>query len=160
MKWRRGNPMEGACHLVVRGPHRVIGSASHNSDHDRIQQRTVKEPTMVSDNLHAVTVRLDVFRDILIELAAALPPDRAADVATAIKNHLTERLGGTEIDEPADVAIVSDLAPQIAALRQPRVQRQSICLRLAAAGSPARRRLACSQGRFVFKMRVLKVDRR
>ena len=35
---------------------------------------------MVSSDLHAVTVRLDVLRDIMIELAAALPPDRAAGV--------------------------------------------------------------------------------
>ena len=80
---------------------------------------------MVSGDLHAVTVRLDVFRDILIELAAALPPDRAAGAATAIGNRLTERLRGTEIDEPTDVAMVSDLAPLLAALRHPRLQRQS-----------------------------------
>ena len=79
---------------------------------------------MVSGDLHAVTVRLDVFRGILIELAAALPPDRAAGVATAIGNRLTERLRGTEIDEPTDVAMVSDLAPLLAALRHPRLQRQ------------------------------------
>ena len=80
---------------------------------------------MVSGDLHAVTVRLDVFRDILIELAAALPPDRAAGVATAIGNRLTERLGDTEIDEPTDDAMVSDLTPLLAALRHSRVQRQS-----------------------------------
>ena len=81
---------------------------------------------MVSGDLHAVTVRLDLLRDILIELAAALPPDRAAGVATASGNRLPERLGYTEIDEPTDVAMVSDLAPLLAALRHPRVQRQSI----------------------------------
>jgi len=81
--------MGGACHPLVRGPHRVIGSASHNGDHDRIQQRAVKQPTMVSGDLHAVTARLDIFRDILIELAAALPPDSAAGVVTAIGNRLT-----------------------------------------------------------------------
>ena len=80
---------------------------------------------MVSGDLHAVTVRLDVFRDILIELAAALPPDRAAGVATAIGNRLTDRLGDTEIDEPTDDAMVSDLAPLLAALRHPRLRRQS-----------------------------------
>ncbi len=80
---------------------------------------------MVSGNLHAVTVRLDVFRDILIELAAALPPDCAAGVATAIENRLTERLGDMEIDEPTDDAMASDLAPLLAALRHPRAQRQS-----------------------------------
>ena len=83
---------------------------------------------MVSGDLHAVTVRLDVFRDILIELAAALRPDRAACVtcvATAIGNRLTERLGYTEIDEPTDVAMVSDLAPLLASLQHPRLQRQS-----------------------------------
>jgi len=33
---------------------------------------------MVSGDLYAVTLRLDLLRDIMIELAAALPPDRAA----------------------------------------------------------------------------------
>ena len=80
---------------------------------------------MVSGDLHAGTVRLDVFRDILIELAAALPPDCAAGAATAIGNRLTDRLGDTEIDEPTDDAMVSDLAPLLAALRHPRLRRQS-----------------------------------
>ena len=66
---------------------------------------------MVSSDLHAVTVRLDVLRDIMIELAAALPPDRAAGVVTAIGNRLTDRLCDREIDEPTDDAMVSDLAP-------------------------------------------------
>jgi len=78
---------------------------------------------MVSGDLHAVTVRLDVFRDILIELAAALPPDRAAGVATAIGNRLTERLGDTEIDESTDVAMVSDLAPPLRCHSRPCVTR-------------------------------------
>ena len=80
---------------------------------------------MVSGDLHAGTVRLDVFRDILIELAAALPPDCAAGAATAIGNRLPERLGDKEIDEPTDVAMVSDLASLLAALRHARLQRQS-----------------------------------
>ena len=80
---------------------------------------------MVSGDLHAVTVRLDIFRDILIELAAALPPERAAGVVTAIGNPLTERLGDAEIDEPTDVAMASDLAPLLAALHHPRLQQQS-----------------------------------
>ena len=80
---------------------------------------------MVSGDLQAVTARLDIFRDILIELAAALPPDRAAGVVTAIGNRLTERLGDAEIDEPTDVAMVSDLAPLLAALHHPRLQQQS-----------------------------------
>ena len=57
-----------------------------------------------------------------------------------------------EIDEPADDAMVSDLAPILAALRhsalRPAVARSLV-------DSPV-----CSQLRFVFKMRVLKVDRR
>ena len=80
---------------------------------------------MVSSDLHAVTVRLDVFRDIMIELAAALPPDRAAGVVTAIGNRLTERLCDMEIDEPTDDAMVSDLAPNLAALRHSGVEMQS-----------------------------------
>jgi hypothetical protein len=80
---------------------------------------------MVSGDLHAVTARLDVLRDIMIELAAALPPDRAAGVVTAIGNRMTERLCNVEVDEPADDAMVSDLAPILAALRHPRVERQS-----------------------------------
>ena len=58
------------------------------------------------------------------ELAAALPSDRAAGVVTAIGNRLTERLCDVEIDEPTDDAMVSDLAPILAALRHPLVQRQ------------------------------------
>lgn len=80
---------------------------------------------MVSGDLQAVTARLDIFRDILIELAAAVPPDRAAGVVTAIGNRLAERLGDAEIDEPTDVAMVSDLAPLLAALHHPRLQQQS-----------------------------------
>ena len=80
---------------------------------------------MVSSDLHAVTVRLDVLRDIMIELAAALPPDRAAGVVTAIGNRSTERLCGREIDEPTDDAMVADLAPIFAALRRSRVEMQS-----------------------------------
>ena len=66
-----GAPDAGSLSPVGAGPHRVIGSVSRNSDHVRIQQRAVKKPIMVSGDLHAVKVRLDVFRDILIELAAA-----------------------------------------------------------------------------------------
>ena len=81
---------------------------------------------MVSSDLHAVTVRLDVLRDIMIELAAALlPPDRATGVVTAIGNRSTERLCGREIDEPTDDAMVADLAPIFAALRRSRVEMQS-----------------------------------
>ena len=80
---------------------------------------------MVSSDLHAVTVRLDVLRDIMIELAAALPVDRAAGVVTAIGNRLTDRLCDMEIDEPTDDAMVPDLAPIHAALRRSRVEMQS-----------------------------------
>jgi len=80
---------------------------------------------MVSGDLHAVSVRLDLLRDIMIELVAALPPDRAAGVVTAIGSRLTERLGDMQIDEPTDDAMVSDLVPRLAALRHPRAQRQS-----------------------------------
>ena len=78
---------------------------------------------MVSGDLHAVTARLDIFRDILIELAAALPPERAAGVVRAIGSRVTERLGNAEIDEPTDVAMLSDLAPLLAALNRSRLQR-------------------------------------
>ena len=78
---------------------------------------------MVSSNLHAVTVRLDVLRHIVIELAAALPPDRAAGVVTAVGNRLTERLCDMEIDEPTDDAMVSDLAPILAAMRHSHARR-------------------------------------
>ena len=79
---------------------------------------------MVAGELHSITARLDVLRDIMIELAAVLPPDRAARVVTAIGSRLTERLSDMEIDEPTDDAMVSDLAPILAALRRPGVQRQ------------------------------------
>ena len=120
-----GTPNWGCLSPVGANPHRVIGSASYSSDHDGIQQRAVKEPAMVSGDLHPITARLGIFRDILIELAAALPPDRAAGAVTAIGNRLTERLGDTEIHEPTDVAIDSDLAPLFAALHHRRLQQQS-----------------------------------
>jgi len=126
MKWRRVPPMEGA--PVTRsceGRYRVVGNVSPISDHERGQQPTVKDPTMVSGDLHAVTMRLDLLRDIMIELVAALPPDRAACVVTAIGNRLTERLGDMQIDEPSDDAMVSGLVPLLAALRHPRAQRPS-----------------------------------
>jgi len=40
---------------------------------------------MVSEALHAVTVRRDAGRDTKIELAVALPPDRSAGTVTAIR---------------------------------------------------------------------------
>jgi len=58
--------MRGTCHPLVWGPHRVMGSKSPISDHCRSQQRTVRESTMVSGDLHAITVRLDLLRDIVI----------------------------------------------------------------------------------------------
>ncbi len=99
-----------------------------------------------------------MLRDIMIELAAALPPDRAAGVVTAIGNRLTERLCDAEIDEPTDDAMVSDLAPILAALRHSDVEMQSRSVPQWP-GRPATAPV-CSQLRFVFKMRVLKVDRR
>ena len=76
-------------------------------------------------SFHALTARLDVLRDIMIELAAVLPSDRAAGVVTTIGNRLTERLCDREIDEPTDDAMVSDLAPVLAALRHSRIEMQS-----------------------------------
>ena len=73
---------------------------------------------MKSAELRAVTVRLDVLRDIMIELVAALPPDRAAGFATALSNRVTGRMCDMEIDERSDTAMVSDLAPVFAALSQ------------------------------------------
>jgi len=37
MNRRRVPPMGGAYHPLVRGPHRVIGNLSRNSDHGYIQ---------------------------------------------------------------------------------------------------------------------------
>lgn len=73
---------------------------------------------MKSTELRAVTVRLDVLRDIMVELVATLPPDRAAAFASALGNRLSARVCDTEIDERSDTAMVSDLAPVFAALRQ------------------------------------------
>ena len=94
---------------------------------------------MVSSDLHALTVRLDVLRDVMIELAAELLPDRAAGVVTAIGNRLKERLCDMEIDKPTDDAMVSDLAPIFAALRHSGIEMQSTYLRPAVARSPVDR---------------------
>lgn len=71
---------------------------------------------MKSAELRAVTLRLDVLRDIMVELVATLPPDRAAGFAAALGNRLTGRICDMEIDERSDTAMVSDLAPVFAAL--------------------------------------------
>ena len=74
--------------------------------------------TMKAAELRAVTMRLDVLRDIMVELVAALPPDRAAGFAAALGNRLTGRICEMEIDERSDNAMVTDLAPVFAALSQ------------------------------------------
>ena len=63
-------------------------------------------------------MRLDVLRDIMVELVAALRPDRAAGFAAALGNRLTGRICDMEIDERSDTAMVSDLAPDFAASSQ------------------------------------------
>lgn len=73
---------------------------------------------MKSAELRAVTVRLDVLRDIMVELVATLPQDRAATFASALGNRLSARVCDMEIDERSDTAMVSDLAPVFAALSQ------------------------------------------
>ena len=73
---------------------------------------------MKSAELRAVILRLDVLRDIMIELVAALPPDRAAGFAAALGNRLTGRIDDMDIDEQSDVGMVSDLAPVFSALSQ------------------------------------------
>ena len=78
---------------------------------------------MVSGDLHAVTVRLDVLRDIMRAGCGAATRSRRRR-RHGHWNRLTERLCDMEIDEPTDDAMVSDLAPILAALRHPRVQRQ------------------------------------
>ena len=59
-----------------------------------------------------------VLRDIMVELVATLPPDRAATFASALGNRLSARVCDMEIDERSDTAMVSDLAPVFAALSQ------------------------------------------
>ena len=71
---------------------------------------------MKAAKLRAVTMRLDVLRDIMVELVAALPPDRAAGFAAALGNRLNGRICDMEIDERSDNAMVSDLAPAFAAV--------------------------------------------
>ena len=79
--WQRVPPLGGFSPVRAGGPCRVMVGAHAVNDHSCSQQRMVKVPTMESAELHAVTVRLDVLRDIMIELAAALPPDRTPQVA-------------------------------------------------------------------------------
>ena len=73
---------------------------------------------MKAAELRAVTMRLDVLRDVMVELVAALPPDRAAGFAAALGNRPNGRICDMEIDERSDNAMVSDLAPVFAALNQ------------------------------------------
>ena len=73
---------------------------------------------MKAAELRAITMRLDVLRDIMVELVAALPPDRVAGFAAALGNRLNCRICDMEIDERSDNAMLSDLAPVFAALNQ------------------------------------------
>ena len=52
---------------------------------------------MKAAELRAVTMRLDVLRDIMVELVAALPPDRAAGFAAALGNRVGEVGQGLKI---------------------------------------------------------------
>ena len=79
---------------------------------------------MKSAELRTVTVRLDVLRDIMVELVAALPPDRIAGFVTALGRRLTGRMCDMEIDERTDDAMVSDLAPVFAAQSQRPIEAQ------------------------------------
>lgn len=89
------------------------------------QQRPVKVPTYhLSAELPAVTVSLDVLRDIMVELVAALQPDRAAGLVTALDDRLAGRMCGIEIDGCIDDAMVSDIVPVSAALSARRLDVQ------------------------------------
>ena len=71
---------------------------------------------MNTAELHAVTVRLDALRDIMIELVAALPPDRVAGFAAAVSARMNDRIAGIDVDERTDDALLSEVAPVFAAL--------------------------------------------
>ena len=93
-------------------------------DHSLSQQRTFRVPTMKLSELHAVTVCLDVLRDIMVELVAALPPERAAGFVAALGDRLACRLGAMKINKRAEDAMLSDLAPVFAALSQRTIKTQ------------------------------------
>ena len=71
---------------------------------------------MNTAELHAVTVRLNALRDIMIELVAALPPDRVAGFAAALSVRLNGRMDGIEVDERTDDALLLEVAPVFAVL--------------------------------------------
>lgn len=60
----------------------------------------------------------------MIELVAALPPDRPAGFVTALGNRLAGRMCDMEISERTDDVMVSDLAPVFAALSQRPIETQ------------------------------------
>jgi hypothetical protein len=72
---------------------------------------------MASRDLHAITLRLDLLRDIMVEMAAAQPPDRAERVLSAVGSRWAQRFSDTALDEPTDEVMAPDLAPILAALR-------------------------------------------
>ncbi len=73
---------------------------------------------MGSSDAQVLKVRLDVLRDIMIELATVLPPDCAGRIVNAIGGRLTQRLCDIAIDESTAEAMASDLAPILAALHR------------------------------------------
>jgi len=103
---------------------------------------------MKAAELRAVTMRLDVLRDIMVELVATLPPDRAAGFAEALGNRLNGRICDMEIDERSDNAMVSDLAPVFAALNQ-RPHETQLTWRDTSQASCLSKASACDQHRLV-----------
>lgn len=104
-------------------------------DHSFSQQRMVKDPTMKSAELRAMAVRLNVLRDIIVELVAALPADRAAGFGAALGDRLAGRMRDMKIDEHTDDAMVSDVAPVFAALRQRPINTEDSARAMLTAGS-------------------------
>ena len=74
------------------------------------------ENVVASRELVAITLRLDFLRDIVVELAAAQPADRAEQVLSVVANRWMQRISDLALDEATDEAVAADLAPILAAL--------------------------------------------
>lgn len=85
----------------------MMAGVRGSDDHSISQQRTVKDPTMKSAELRSVAARLDVLRDIMVELVAALPPPRSGlRRGAGVGRRLIGRICDMDIDDRSAAAMV------------------------------------------------------
>jgi hypothetical protein len=110
-------PPIGGCLSPFRGrtPYRVMAGVLSIGDHACTQPRPSRSPPWFQAMLKCSPCAWTCFGT-----SSSRWPHCANRLVNAIGGRLTQRLAGIDIDEPADEALASDLAPILAALHQSR----------------------------------------